>query len=912
MQRMSESQEFALSPPPPLNYGFPAPGTYTAASLDSPTLGGGSSVYSNGRSLPPPPRDVLQENYRSAVADAQPDNATPQQTKPRTSAALNLNDVVHVHLLVETAVGDSMGYDVLSIDEMEALKKERASLASRMEAVGQKLALESKVRDAAQSLNRLYSSKRRRGSSGSFEKLHSRNMSKASQTSNGQVNPDSLSKSESELAASAKKCDDLTRDLWAMERRAREIEMQLLRHTAGILQLTYKGPTKLGNNQQSLLQNISQAARPDSPASSYTYEHASARSPARIEDRNGFDERSFYRSPENLDRLVDALRNGKALPTKADSLGGATSEVDNETLQSVENRLEDLSDRLRQLIIRANPEANKEYDAAPKHSTEASPAERAANIAQKLDYLDQGLRDVEAEQSNMRQNLQEDKTLEAPPEQLELINKLLYQIVCASRQEYDEEYPAPPIGNGVQHQFSYMEGVISAIDQAQKALRAELSLASRGGGDSMNDAARYESVLQELWTTIVNGEEDYRQRKAQRRRMLEAEPEHNAAELDELSPDEDALPEKFSIHLFTSEVSHIYRKSQSLKEKNSILRRQIRQQRDLNEKSDAEKEEEFMRLRGEIERLRDALHSNSSDKEAIQEQEEAQRASQEQIAQLEERLEQALEQARASVADAQTQVAEAEAHVAELSASLEESQAAREQAERTAKEKSDELQQRERELRELEGDVVRLQTEVTVARAELDEAYGTRSQRAAANPEVEAQLEALSVKNVEMAEEVARLQQESAAAQLQMREVTDRERRLREELRDTITEFEELTRAHVETEKEREGLEGVIDGLREKAEQLEAQLNEEKMRWMGMGSPGAGSGGPVQDTTSTRVMRDEFKRMMREERAEAFKALRGEQEERKRLEQIIRALKREQLPTATRKPSLQTQNLTVA
>ncbi|KAL1391074.1 Up-regulated during septation-domain-containing protein [Phyllosticta capitalensis] len=911
MQRMSESQEFALSPPPPLSYGFPLPGSHTAASLDSPTLGGGSSVYSNGRSLPPPPIDVLNQNYRSAVADAQPHNMTPQSTKPRTSPALNLNDVVHVHLLVETAVGDSMAYDVLSFDELEALKKERASLASRMEAVGQKLALESKVREAAQSLNRLYSSKRRRGSSGSFEKLHSRSMSKASQTSNGQVNPDSLSKSESELAASAKKCEDFTRDLWTMERRAREIDTQLLRHTAGILQLTYKGPTKMGNNRQSLLQNISQAARPDSPASSYTYENASARSPARIEEKNGFDERSLYRSPENLDRLVDALKHGKAL-TKNDAFGGGSSEVDNETLQSVENRLEDLSDRLRQLIIRANPESNNSYDAAPKHSSDATPAERAANIAEKLDYLDQGLRDVEAEQSNMRQNLVENKTVEAPPEQLELINKLLYQIVCASRQEYDEEYPAPPIGDGVQHQFSYMEGVISAIDQGQKALRAELSLASRGGGGDMDDVARYENILQECWTTIVNGEEDYRQRKAQRRRMLEAEPEHNAAELDELSPDEDALPEKFSIHMFTSEVSHIYRRSQSLKEKNSILRRQIRQQRELNEKSDAEKEEEFMRLRGEIERLRDALHNSTTDKDAMLEQEEAQRASQEQIAELEVRLEQALEQARASVTEAQAQVAEAEAHVAELSASLEESQAAREQAERTAKEKGDELQQRERELRELEGDVVRLQTEVTVARAELDEAYGTRSQRAANNPEVEAQLEALSVKNVEMAEEVARLQQEAAAAQLQVRDVSEREKRLREELRDTITEFEELTRANVETEKEREGLEGVIDGLREKAEQLESQLNEEKMRWMGMRSPASGPGGPVQDTTSTRVMRDEFKRMMREERAEAFKALRGEQEERKRLEQIIRVLKKEQIPVATRKPSLQTQNLSVA
>ncbi|KAL1636225.1 hypothetical protein SLS56_001204 [Neofusicoccum ribis] len=883
--RMSYGQDAALHPPPPLNFGFPSPGTYTPGALDSPTLG--SSVYSpNPAVLPRPPADILDENYRSAVADAYADVAN-RNGKPRTSQSLDPNDAVVMHLLVETAVGDSLSYEILSFEELEALKKEKASLTSRMEALGQKLALETKMRDAAQSLSRLNA--KRRGSNG--EKLHNRSFSRSSQASNGSNPAETAAKSEAEYNASAQKCDDLSRELWQLERTYRQIDMRLLKHTAGVLQITHKGPTKRSRSRQSLANGVTQANRPDSPASIYTYENAGARSPVRYEDKDAFDERSLYRSPENLDKLVDALKHGKALTSRPDALGDMESPINNDTLQSVDKRLEDLNDRLRQLIIQANPDANKEYDAGPKHKGEESAAQRAANIEEKLDYLDQGLRDMEAEQNKM---LGSNNSMQGLEGRLEGINNQLYQIISRAPRENSEEFPPPPT-EGSQDPFNYVEDALYAIEQSQQDLSSQLEQARNADTSELTaywkeQTSEYETVCQNLWELIRTGHEEARQRKLQRRRVLEADPDA-VSDLGEMSPDEDPFPDEFTLSRFSNQIQDIYRRASGLKEKQSILRRQIKQQRELNEKSDAEKEEEFMRLRNEIDRLRHQLHANSSDSDALQNAEDR-------VAQLEASLSEARDEARAAIS-------EAEAKVTELNQSLEASKASEAETARTIEQKEQELAKTDNELRELEGEVVRLQTELTVARAELDGAYGTRAQRAAevaANPEIKRELDQLGQVNAELTSEVARLTEAHAVASRSAKDVSEREKMLREELRDTISEFEEMTKANVEGEKEREGLESVIDNLREKIEMLEGQLSDEKMRWLGVKSPAAiptpnGPNGMVlAETTSTKVLRDEFRKMMRETRGEAMKALRAEQDERKRLEQILRTLKKEQLP----------------
>jgi DNA repair exonuclease SbcCD ATPase subunit len=98
-------------------------------------------------------------------------------------------------------------------------------------------------------------------------------------------------------------------------------------------------------------------------------------------------------------------------------------------------------------------------------------------------------------------------------------------------------------------------------------------------------------------------------------------------------------------------------------------------------------------------------------------------------------------------------------------------------------------------------------------------------------------------------------------------------RTLKKELEETIEEYEHMTKASIEWEKEREQLESTIDKLRDERENLEAQLSDERVRWLGMKSPGV-DGAAQPGATSTTVLKNEFKKMMRDTRAENAKALR--------------------------------------
>jgi len=104
--------------------------------------------YGSNASIPPP--DVFLDGNKRPVADTTADST---RGSAKRSSAL-LNDPVAMHLLVETAIIDSQNYEILSFEELEVLKMEQQTLNSRIEAVQRKLTLESKLRDAAQSLNR--------------------------------------------------------------------------------------------------------------------------------------------------------------------------------------------------------------------------------------------------------------------------------------------------------------------------------------------------------------------------------------------------------------------------------------------------------------------------------------------------------------------------------------------------------------------------------------------------------------------------------------------------------------------------------------------------------------------------------------------------------------------------------------
>lgn len=367
-----------------------------------------------------------------------------------------------------------------------------------------------------------------------------------------------------------------------------------------------------------------------------------------------------------------------------------------------------------------------------------------------------------------------------------------------------------------------------------------------------------------------------------------------------------------------SDFSHeaFQAKVRNLCSRASSLENQLVQERDFRSQNESNKSAEKTRL---IEQLQDAHDKHMSAQKKLedahadhmeargqldqtkqemayirQQYEYENKAERESRQALETDLRSQLQQKERTIATLQSSDSSSTGKVAELNASL-----------RAAEQKAQQDQRRMTELdnerADLDAELVRLQTEVTVARAELDGAYGTRAQRAAEvadNPEIRKRLDEVS--------------QEKDA-------VTKRVEMLQKELGDLVTEHESLVRQGVDSEKERESMESTVDSLREKVEALEVKLGDEKVRTMarkgsgssnGVSTSGTAGGHGEREPTSMSVMRNEFKKMMRDARADHFRNMRVstylflgqqtmlmilqmEQEERRRLEAMVRAMRKE-------------------
>lgn len=349
--------------------------------------------------------------------------------------------------------------------------------------------------------------------------------------------------------------------------------------------------------------------------------------------------------------------------------------------------------------------------------------------------------------------------------------------------------------------------------------------------------------------------------------------------------DDDVPVQAFSLLAFSSKVQSLHNQTAMLNDQKEVLQRQIKQQRELNNKSDETKDREMTEMDAQLKSTKATLsqveaqaqsletqlsaaldQSTRSQGEATRSQGEATAALHETIETLQNDLEELKSSNAIDLAELQSQLTSssehisalqqakstAEAHILDLTSDLEKAHKAQAQVvadleeARQAQQVQSSRAVDEEELDAKNMEIARLQTEVTIARAELDGAYGSRAQRAAevaANPAVQKELDAL-----------------------------------RRELGETIEEYEVLTKASIEGERERELLEKEIDRLRDEREAIEAKLSDEKVRWMGVKSPGpdgaSGQAGVGAGNTSTAVLKNEFKKMMRDTRAENAKALR--------------------------------------
>jgi len=931
-----------------------------------------SSRYGAASGAASPPSKVLLDGYKNPMESANGERSrfdtvrqqhTPghnctlidhtQFNKPRlrSSALLNVDDPVAMHLLMETAIGDSQGYDIISFEEVDELKREQSFLETRIEATRRKLTLESKLRDAAQSLNRLYSTKGVDGSVASSPgsvKKHRRSIM-GSRGSSSEL----LSKTDDELSASAKKCEELAQELWRLEKRGQEIQRRLLQHTAGILQMTHRRVQKKGQSEgvSSLVPEV---------VGMYPVDFGGYPSIDGVDD---FDQRSFYRSLDVSNDLTgghDPSGNSRAdIHSRTTSLGPLpSSDTDfvqqTRAIQATETKLEDLNQRLKSIIAKSTLDRDHSHSTVPKRQTNGDVQQPGASLQAQLDDLERGLQVIDSHRRRALSNAESSSFMTEG--KLEALNARLYGLIQRTAPDQSRTNSPPPEldRKSAEAQIDYLEDGLDTVGRHMQGLINAMHAFPSRSIEDQEKIEQTETVLESLWNIVAIGDSGSEQRGQQVNN-------DRGLFLDEGSVSGGG----FSLQSLPAKIQALHTRATGLHEQKDILTRQIQQQRELNAKTDAQKDAQVLQLTEDLQRnqtildaaqhemegLKDGLASVTTDLSAARQEAfrmeqqgsmteaNALKAERESRKELEERMSIELrlkqekisrleikhDEIRDDATTARAEMQGLEAKIQELTERLDEMLRSKEAVEEVADNLREKVDQKTRdagmvqaEMNRLEGEVVRLQTEVTVARAELDGAYGTRAQRAAevaANPALQKELDELVERNTSLLREIAflkeRREEKSGSVELQSRIET-----LRSELTETIAEYEGLIKSNIEFEKEREQLESVIDGLRDRCEALETQLSDEKVKWLGMKMPGAsGRDGGPSETTSTMVLKNEFKKMMRDTRAENTRALRvretsyvwqslhanickqAEQDERRKLENMVRSLRRDQIPS---------------
>ncbi|KAF9984657.1 hypothetical protein BGZ65_012956 [Modicella reniformis] len=122
--------------------------------------------------------------------------------------ALDAETDVTMQVMISQAAVDSKGFEVQVPQTVERIKRHHATLNSRIDALTARLSIETKIRDAAQSLL----------------KLHANNKKLARQSSD-------------HLEAANQKVDQVATELWKLSQLAADFQRTLLQHTSGVLAL---------------------------------------------------------------------------------------------------------------------------------------------------------------------------------------------------------------------------------------------------------------------------------------------------------------------------------------------------------------------------------------------------------------------------------------------------------------------------------------------------------------------------------------------------------------------------------------------------------------------------------------------------------------------------------------------------
>lgn len=789
----------------------------------------------------------------------------------QSSVEADLRDPVQVHLLAETALYDSRDYKILTLEEADYLKKEVGFLTQMIKQTRANLSTQAKIRDAAVSMARLYTPASRRKS------LLGNRASVSS----------SASEVDAEREASAKRVDALTSELHNLETRILEPQRRLLEHQAGILMHTHKN---LGKNRGAgtprmrapLVNGI-----PASPESMYTT--SNGRNSMDHDDIPSFDEDSWTRSFDDvldfpgmnpkkntieiplkspvrvqhkqLTEESERLREENlSLQQEAEELRKQTASLSAELeslkqegsdqwrmISDTEQKLEMFNEQMRELIVKADPVKNADYTSPPSGQMEAG-----ALLGSQMDYLQKALVAMNDNTGNNREAM----------ETLFDLNGQVQHLLTSN----DVEYTSPPNAEaGFEEQVSYMYGAFSALDTTLRVAN-EKSLA---GADSRQKGEQNDAVLMGVWEIIQSGFADIEQQKQDRRqnRMDKGlEPDD-----DDMSDTEAFDPtEEYSLSAFSTKVQWLYAQATNLKEQKGVLKRQIKQQRELNNKSDSEKDEVLRNKDAELEQTRAALarvekeagdarqklsdavnkYETAQNHIAQSSKEETSAAKEAQI-QLKERNIQ-VSNLEASTQELKMRLSAAEANITTITNQLRLANDAKNAVDIQLEDKEKEMKAKQEELDEMTGMVAEYKIEATLAKAELDVAHGSRRERAA---------DAAALYN----------NAETAKLQLRVERLQPRIDELEAELKGTVKDLKDITKQAIDAETKIADLETELDRVNQRArkdkESLQESLDQERLKATAM--PLSPSGRP-----NASILTDSYRDALRAERKKYEQQLR--------------------------------------
>ncbi|KAF3238201.1 hypothetical protein TWF192_010618 [Orbilia oligospora] len=937
---------------------------------------------------------------------------------------LDFDDEIALHLLVETAIFDSSGYELLTHEELDRLKREQTTLIGRIEALRRKLLLETKVRDAAQSLSRLRSPKQNESPltspvnafGGSFHR----------------PGHDSVAQASVELSASIAKCHEIDTDIRKLEADLWVLQRRLLRHTSRVLATTYHHAEKSRHFTASSI---------DVPTIRSSTPNKSTRLQT-VKPVEDFDDRSLYKpaissgeAPPSQSQfrtsgpLTYATDPGALPAHSGDPMGlkpqspirnmeaiglfstpSTPPPLDNRDKSAVEQRLVALHHIVKEILVKIEILPPYQHDVGKSlfleerkdsfNSTDEIPTSTLDEIA----ALEHGLRQVQA---SIFQPGSRSVTIKSDDKDVLQVWEVLLRWEeerqdIGNHEDRDNEGHALGIMTGTAREakrpdsikFEALKSDGKSIGELVEGVKLLADTSLRWAADKrdlehqlLQKSQHYQMEIRKHEDTKTDHEQQIdgltnslskalselsqisskqdpsislRQEMVKLREELDTKEQHCAHKIGELQlmlgsqkSDFENLANDARI-IFQERERDLEEQVDKLREevmsKNKALEDSLacastgdQKTRKLNEeidylriqleKSHAAKvdvENQLLLDKHNLESLTETLHTHEARVEILE------RKLMEAIASKEKSEETYHEQTkRIEILDKRnldlqdqlrvkaTQVAEQTSSVEEFKSRLIESQTAKKNLESNVSTLENEVQQLLTELATLAND---LQATKTNSQLQIEEA----KQQAAAMIQVEqgrsqpamdanliVELENLSRQNEELRKANIALQGKLSESATPLggtspdtpRALQERCDKLQKELDEMLVDYEALMKDSVDFEADKSRLESQIDDLQEKVEALERSLADERMgNGRSVKSTAVSANNLVTPTPSSgenmtmSVLRAEFKKMMRDMRTEHNRALRGEQEARRRLENELRHARRDQSNGANSKP----------